>query len=136
MKSMNMSKLLDDHLANSKDAARIDKAKSTSNNDRRGKKKKQPKEQKVTSSDIHKFNRDLVHSTPEPSRRCKTLLRHNRLQQMMDAKLIDDNNALSYHLRLFKDTRTKELEEKRQSRGKVELPDNFDSKFMEDYFKE
>ena len=61
VKSMNMSKLLDDHLANSKDAARIDKAKSTSNNDRRGKKKKQPKEQKVTSSDIHKFNRDLVH---------------------------------------------------------------------------
>ena len=31
MKSMNMSKLLDDHLANSKDAAIIDKAKSTSN---------------------------------------------------------------------------------------------------------
>ena len=31
VKSMNMSKLLDDHLANSKDAARIDKAKSTSN---------------------------------------------------------------------------------------------------------
>ena len=136
VKSMNMSKLLDDHLANSKDAARIDKDKSTSNNNRRGKKKKQPKEQKVTSSDIHKFNRDLVHSTPEPSRRCKTLLRHNRLQQMMDAKLIDDNNALSYHLRFFKDARTKELEEKSQSRGKVELPDNFDSKFMEDYFKD
>ena len=55
---------------------------------------------------------------------------------MMDAKLIDDNNALSYHLRFFKDARTKELEEKSQSRGKVELPDNFDSKFMEDYFKE
>ena len=49
---------------------------------------------------------------------------------------VTHNNALSYHLRFFKDARTKELEEKRQSRGKVKLPDNFDSKFMEDYFKE
>lgn len=54
----------------------------------------------------------------------------------MDAKFIDDNNALSYHLRFFKDARTKELEEKRVSRGKVKLPDNFNKKSMEDYFKE
>ena len=52
VKSMNTSKLLDDHLANSNDAARIDNDKSTSNNNKRGKKKKQPKEQKVSSTDI------------------------------------------------------------------------------------
>ena len=120
MKSISLCKLLDEHLADSKDAKSGSK-KVTS---------------KVTSSDIHAFNHDLVHACPEPSRRCKKLLRHGRIHQMMDDGMISDGNCLSHYVRHFEGDRKKELEQKSQSRRKVNLPDACDKEYLEKHFKD
>ena len=58
---------------------------------------------------------------------------------MMDGGLVSDDNSLSYHLRFFEKSRQQELEQKSQSRSKVnvrgnKLADNFDTDFFDDYF--
>lgn len=99
VKSITLCRMLDDHLGKSVDVAIIDKriegSESVTVKKTKRKEKKAQKEKKVTSVDIHKFNHEIVHGNPEPSRRCKTLLRHNRLQQMMDGDWISSDSALS-----------------------------------------
>ena len=41
--------------------------------------------------------------------RRQKLIRHNRIQQMMDGKLLSDNNTLSYYVRYFESSRQQEL---------------------------
>ena len=95
VKSINLCKWLDDHLDGSKDVMQID------GGDVAGVDTKVTA--KITSDDIliHKFNQDIVHPSPTTSRRCEKLLRHNRIQQMMNDGIISNNNALSYHLHHF-----------------------------------
>lgn len=128
VKSINMCELLDNHLKGSKDAIQIDGGSVA-------KDKEDKVASKVTSDDIHSFNHKIVHSSAEPSRRCETLIRHNRIQQMMNDGILSDDNALSYHLRHFEDDRKQELEQKKQSRQKIILPDQYDKEFLDRYFK-
>ena len=128
MNSINLCELLDNHLKGSKDAIQIDGGSVA-------KDKEDKVASKVTSDDIHSFNHKIVHSSAEPSRRCETLIRHNRIQQMMNDGILSDDNALSYHLRHFEDDRKQELEQKKQSRQKIILPDQYDKEFLDRYFK-
>jgi len=53
---------------------------------------------------------------------------------MMNNGLISDDIALSHHLWFFANDQKKELEQNRQSHGKVKLSDHFDEDFMKKYF--
>ena len=56
---------------------------------------------------------------------------------MMDKGDLNDDNALSYHLRFFDVDRQQQLENvDRAARSKVELDDKYDNEFMEKYFAE
>ena len=51
---------------------------------------------------------------------------------MMDKGDLNDDNALSYHLRFFDVDRQQQLENvDRAARSKVELDDKYDNEFME-----
>jgi len=127
VKSINLCKLLGDHLDDSKDVMQID------GGDEAGVDTKVTA--KITSDDIHKFNQDIVHPSPTTSRRCEKLLRHNRIQQMMNDGIISNNNALSYHLHHFEGDRKQQLAEIANSRNEVSLADHYDKEFMDGYFK-
>ena len=135
VKSIDLCQRLDDHLRQSKETKAIDGEINSGNNvpDDDG-----AKSSRVTADDIHKFNRDLVHKTLPPKRQYVKLVRHNCLQQMMDDNLINDDNALSHHLRFFSDDRNKALQQKHQTtRLKLTGDDvcgNYDKEFLAKYF--
>ena len=127
IKSINLCKRLGEHLGASKDTIKIDEGKGGA-----GKGTKEKLTSKITATDIHKYNHSLVHSTLSPERQCLSLIRHNRIQQMMDKGDLNDDNALSYHLRFFDVDRQQQLENvDRAARSKVELDDKYDNEFME-----
>ena len=52
----------------------------------------------VTSADIHKFNKESAQGTASLEQRQTKLVRHDRLQEMMDCGILYDNNVPSHHL--------------------------------------
>jgi hypothetical protein len=134
VKSLDLCKLLENHLQKSKEAAEID---DSSVQDRDG--GMANSSSRVTSDDIHEFNRIVVHSPLKPKRQYAKLVRHNCLQGMMDDGLIDDDNALITHIRFFFDTRNQELQQKHQTtRLEIsrdgDLCGRYDKEFLRDYF--
>ena len=91
----------------------------------------------VTSADIHKFNKEIVQGTAMLERRHQKLIRHDRLQVMIDCGILLDNNALSHHLRHFADDRKSKLATIKTEQGKLSsLPEKNDLAFFENYFAE
>ena len=137
VKSIDLCQRLDDHLQQSKETKAIDGEINSRNVQVRDAATK-TKSSRVTADDIHKFNRDVVHKTLPPKRQYVKLVRHKCLQEMMDDKLIDDDNALSHYLRFFSDDRNEDLRQKHQTtRLKLTGDDvcgNYDKEFLLDKY--
>ncbi|KAL7540907.1 hypothetical protein ACHAWF_006819 [Thalassiosira exigua] len=143
VKSISMSKMLEDHLNGSADAIKIDRSKGDKGDGKKGRKgrKQKNKAKKVTSMDINQFNHDLVHANPEPAARCKYLLQQNRVHDMMKHGIIGSNCSLAHHLRFFEEKRVTELDQRSQSTNNAhalgnKLAVDCANDFLEKYFNE
>ncbi|KAL7516228.1 hypothetical protein ACHAWX_001262 [Stephanocyclus meneghinianus] len=140
-KSIKLCDKVDAFIGSSKQAQRVDANSATEGNGeeinklKSKKRKGQKKARKVTTDDVKQYNESLLDTKQDATRRCATLLRHNRLHRLMKEGLISSDNSLSYHLNHFSDDRNKELEEKRSEANTDDLPpDEPDMAFLADYF--
>ena len=134
IKDVLLIRKLEEYLKNSTDAQKID-GKS------KGKQKKMVS--KVTSAEIHKYNHRAVHATKSLEQQHRCILRHNRIQELMDNGMLSTDNSLSHHLRHFASDRKQKLASIKflasmESTGGnlSSLGETTDMKFFEEYFEE
>lgn len=138
VKSMRLCDQVDEFIENSKHAKEIDAkyhdGDVNSDTEFIHKKTRKKHLQKVTASEVNRYNDGVLNYKHGPTRRCETLLRHNRLHNLTTEGFIISNTSLSYHLKHFQNNRKQELMDNPSASTAAEnLPHTPDIAFLRRY---